>query len=95
MEMFPKSGAVVLVGMADKQGVHVEPAIAIGFKTLAEGRGDVRRVVIQIVGRGSDVQVYKYLATGFCFPERHVTVTNWKKRESCSHFFNPWVWGSI
>ena len=47
MEMFPKSAAVILVGMADKQGVQIEPPSAIAFETLAEGPSNIRGVVVQ------------------------------------------------
>ena len=74
MEMLLKSSTMVLVRVADEQGVHIEPPFVITTETLAKRTGNIGRVVIGIVRIGTNVEVYQYLVAGFSLNERRIAI---------------------
>ena len=74
MEMLLKSSTMVLVRVADEQGVHIESPFGITTEALAKRTGNIGRVVIGVVRIGTNVEVYQYLVAGFSLNERHIAI---------------------
>ena len=79
MEMLLKSSTMVLVRVADEQGVHIEPPFGITTEALTKRTGNIGRVVIGIVRIGTNVEVYQYPVAGFSLNERHIAIPDRKK----------------
>ena len=76
---------MVLVGMADQQGVDVEPVLGVAVEAVTELAGDIGRVVVGIVGGGPNVEVDQQRSAGFERYESHVAVVDREERDHCGH----------
>ena len=83
--MLAEPGAVVLVGMADEEDIHVEPALGVAVELLAEQARDIGSIIVGVVCCRPNVQIKQHLAAGLQINESHVAVADRIERKRADH----------
>ena len=89
MEVLLQPEDVVLVGMRQQEGIHVEAPLVVGLQTLPQLLDHVRRVVVHVTGGGPDVDVDEQRPAVFEAVERHVPIADLEVRNNCGHEAPP------
>ena len=85
MEVLTEAGTVILVRMADEERVDVPATLAVALQPVTEQLCHIGGVVVGIVRRGSNVDVYQNPATRFGRDQYHVAVTYRKEHDFRVH----------